>query len=1048
MVVLAGGARLVFASWLAAGIVALAVALIGLLAVLLWLLLSQEREDRLARGLEGPQVRAQRQAAEAQRAALGSLESSFRRALDDLRESRLGRDGVYALPWVLVMGDPRSGKTALLRESGLELPAELPPPPAAAATQNCDFWFTNDAILIDLAGRYGRSDAAADRREWSQLLQLLRRSRPRCPLNGLLLVLSAPDLLARDATALEEDARSLRRRLNELTDKLGVELPIYVTVSQMDRVEGFLELASALAPGRLQEALGWTQGERHFADAGDVTLKGLDALRSRLETLIPEMVMRESDPSRRLKILLFPDRLSAVSQSLAAFLRRAFAPSVYEETPFLRGVYFTSVGRGVGPARGLFVRDLFREVIIGDRDLALPTRGLGPRERRLTLAAGALAALVACAALALPFTLQFRAARQLARDAGSVIAAPSSLEALDRLRTSIEQGASATSGPPPAALDRARATFVWAFGREYEDPTKVHLLEALQRGDDEAFAALADLAIDVSWLGSRAAPGGGMRPQLARFAPIGHAKGDAETFAAAYDAFVRWLPDGDLEPRVDRERSALMRGSGELLDLGRLERWGEQKGGGGVHYTDAGLVQPAAGMRDQVPAAYTRPTWESFVRGLIDAVTRTGGAERGAIDAFRRGYVSRFDAAWRAYLLDAPTPPGAEPRPKDSPYLKLLEQIDQQTRADLPREGALPTWIQILREVRRESAPEGKGGIPLPGWVQALRDGKKEDAAGQKEKAPPWTRYLDSLDQVAADVASTEVRSEDALDLASHVAKHEPNSFQGALDLLREIVPSEGDPAAAAKLRSLLAMPVLDAFSVVLDRAMGELDRRWSERIAAPYSGALSQNRLESLYAPQTGDLARFRSEVLDLYFADGQPKPLLEDRAMPFGEAFRAWLRGADGLQRTLFPGLGGAPREAVRLEGIPSRVSGSGNLFVLRQDLSLGCGTGDQTFVYREGTGTFTFPWSAECQQVSLRVWVRDASGVERELQPRREWHGPLAFPSFLREGQNLGAGRLQWSLHYPDDGVDVTIQYQLRSGESLLSISQGEPPASMRN
>ncbi len=1048
MVVLAGGARWMFASWLAAGIVALAVALIGLLAVLLWLLLSQEREDRLARGLEDPQAVARRKAAEAQRAALGSLESSFRRSLDDLRESRLGREGVYALPWVLVMGDPRSGKTALLRESGLELPAELPPPPAATATQTCDFWFTNQAILIDIAGRYGRSDVPADRREWSQLLHLLRRSRPRCPLNGLLLVLSAPELVGRDATTLDEEARSLRRRLNELTDRLRVELPIYVAVSQMDRVEGFLEFASALAPGRLQEALGWTHGERQFADAGDVALQGLGVLRSRIETLLPEMVMREADPSRRLKLLLFPDQLSAVSRPLAAFLRRAFAPSVYEETPFLRGIYFTSAGRGAGSTRGVFVRDLFREVIVGDRDLALPTRGLGPRERRLTLAAGALAALVASTALALPFALQFRAARRLARDAGSVIAAPSSLEALDRLRVSIEQGASATSGPPPMALDRARATFVWAFAREFEEPTKARLLAALQRGDDDSFSALADLALDLSWLGSRAVPGEGLKPKLARFAPIGHGQGDADTFAAAYDAFVRWLSDADREPRIDRERDALVRASGQLLDLGRLESWGEQNGGAAARYTDVGLAQPPEGARDRVLAAYTRGTWESFVRGLIEAVTRTGGADRGAIDAFRRGYVQRFDAAWRAYLLDAPTPPGADPHPKDSPYLKLLEQIDQQTRADLPREGPLPSWIQLLREVRRESAPEGKGALALPGWVQALRDGKKDDSAAQKEKAPPWTRYLDSLDQVAADAASTEVRGEDALDLASHVAKHEPNSFQGALDALREIVPSEGDPAAAAKLRALLAMPVLDAFSVVLDRAMGELDRRWNERIATPYAGQLGQNQLESLYAPQTGDLARFRSEILDLYFADGQPKPLLEDRALPFGSSFVGWLRGADRLQRTLFPGMGGAPREAVRLDGIPSHVSGSASVFVMRQDLSLGCGTGDQTFVYREGTGTFTFPWTAECQQVSLRVWVRDASGAERELQPRREWHGPLAFPSFLREGQNLGDGRLQWALHYPDDGVDVTIQYQLRSGESLLSISQGEPPGSMRN
>ena len=55
-------------------------------------------------------------------------------------------------------------------------------------TRNCDWWFTDQAVLIDTAGRYTTQDshAAADAREWQTFLQLLRRHRPVQPVNGVI----------------------------------------------------------------------------------------------------------------------------------------------------------------------------------------------------------------------------------------------------------------------------------------------------------------------------------------------------------------------------------------------------------------------------------------------------------------------------------------------------------------------------------------------------------------------------------------------------------------------------------------------------------------------------------------------------------------------------------------------------------------------------------------------------------------------------------------------------------------------------------------------
>jgi type VI secretion system protein ImpL len=50
----------------------------------------------------------------------------------------------------------------------------------------------------------------------------LRKFRPRAPINGVLLTISVPDLLATDAQERERHAAALRARLAELDESLKV----------------------------------------------------------------------------------------------------------------------------------------------------------------------------------------------------------------------------------------------------------------------------------------------------------------------------------------------------------------------------------------------------------------------------------------------------------------------------------------------------------------------------------------------------------------------------------------------------------------------------------------------------------------------------------------------------------------------------------------------------------------------------------------------------------------------------------------------------------
>jgi type VI secretion system protein ImpL len=256
-------------SWLAALVAALAIALVVLVVVLLRVVFTQDREDRIERGIHDPQRIAAQQQRAAQLAGASDLDGSFRRGIADLQASKLGGD-VYALPWLLVVGGSGAGKTEALVHSGLDVPPEFAHLRPSGPTRDCGFWFTNQAILVDTAGRLLESEDPAVTEEWRRLMALLRSNRPGTPIDGLVFAISADELLGRSPQELADRAHTLRRRVNELTDLLRIDVPIYVMITKADHLEGFSEFAGSLPPDRYREAFGWTNDRRHFADAGEL----------------------------------------------------------------------------------------------------------------------------------------------------------------------------------------------------------------------------------------------------------------------------------------------------------------------------------------------------------------------------------------------------------------------------------------------------------------------------------------------------------------------------------------------------------------------------------------------------------------------------------------------------------------------------------------------------------------------------------------------------------------------------------------------------------
>lgn len=367
---------------------------------------------------------------------LETLRSRFDDALEVLKKTatkrRLGGRYLYELPWYLIIGPPGCGKTTALINSGLDFPlAERFGQDAirgVGGTRNCDWWFTDKAVLLDTAGRYTTQDSyeAVDSSAWQGFLDLLKKHRPRRPINGVLVAISVSDLLEQTETERALQARAIKQRIQELHERLGVRFPVYVLFMKSDLVAGFMEFFNDL--GKEQRAQVWGMtfplddgGDEEPAIAGFT--RELELLEGRVREHMTARIHQERNPEKRNLIFAFPQQFALLKPVADRFLNDVFQPNRFEERAFLRGVYFTSgtqtgapidrvlsslaanfgldrQGSGAfsGSARSFFIERLLGDVIFPESGLA----GTNPRleRRRRWLQRGAYAGALGIALLA------------------------------------------------------------------------------------------------------------------------------------------------------------------------------------------------------------------------------------------------------------------------------------------------------------------------------------------------------------------------------------------------------------------------------------------------------------------------------------------------------------------------------------------------------------------------------------------------------------------------------------------------------------------------
>lgn len=355
-------------------------------------------------------------------------------------QSSFQKQYLYELPWYIIIGPPGSGKTTALINSELQFPLAdhlgRDAIQGVGGTRNCDWWFTDNAVLIDTAGRYTTQDshASVDASAWQGFLDLLKKTRTRRPINGALIAISLNDLLIQSEEERALHAKAIRSRVQELQQQLGVQFPIYVLFTKCDLVAGFNEFFSTLGAEERRQVWGNTftyDDAKEAKPAIESFSSAFDSLLERIHERMVTKVHAERDIDKRALIFGFPQQMGNLKTPIKQFLEAAFLPSRFEIKPLVRGFYFTSgtqegtpIDRLMGnvastfgldrssqptysgQGRSYFINKLFREVIFGEANLAGTNLKHEQRRRWFQIGAYAASAFILVTGLVL-WTISF-----------------------------------------------------------------------------------------------------------------------------------------------------------------------------------------------------------------------------------------------------------------------------------------------------------------------------------------------------------------------------------------------------------------------------------------------------------------------------------------------------------------------------------------------------------------------------------------------------------------------------------------------------------------
>ena len=275
-----------------------------------------------------------------------------------LKNHLSNKDYIYQLPWYMVLGSDEAGKTSFINRSNQKFTLTAVERTSKRymrenSLYQIDWWASDDAILLDPEG--GMIQQLGTERDpggkiakglWSHLLDWINDVRPQRPINGIILVVDLPKLIASNHSDRQALAVILRNRIREVTEQFGARVPVYVVLNKADLIEGFETFYSDLKQAERHKNLGFSFTLNTDEQIDNWTKELSDsytAFVKEIEEIIFDKLAGTISQEERESLYMYARQLSGMQNILLQFISDILESDRFTTTPYVRGVYFSSI---------------------------------------------------------------------------------------------------------------------------------------------------------------------------------------------------------------------------------------------------------------------------------------------------------------------------------------------------------------------------------------------------------------------------------------------------------------------------------------------------------------------------------------------------------------------------------------------------------------------------------------------------------------------------------------------------------------------------------
>jgi type VI secretion system protein ImpL len=289
-----------------------------------------------------------------------NLDTLLRDANRKLRTSPLRVKFLAAAQIIYIVGEDNSAKTHTVLQSGLDaelLAGNLLRDGVVAPTQLANIWLAGSSVIVEAAESLLQQPAL-----WHRLIKATRPGKLSSlfakagsqPSRAVVVCVSAERIpgsseAGYNADQIRASAQTLNSRLRQVSQTLGISVPVYVLFTKLDTLAHFADYVGRLSSDEVKAPLGSLvahieTGSGLYAERASALLSThLDELTYALSEFRLEVLARGGELKMLASAYEFPRDLQKRRSTIVDFLVELTRPSQLGINPFLRGFFFSGM---------------------------------------------------------------------------------------------------------------------------------------------------------------------------------------------------------------------------------------------------------------------------------------------------------------------------------------------------------------------------------------------------------------------------------------------------------------------------------------------------------------------------------------------------------------------------------------------------------------------------------------------------------------------------------------------------------------------------------